>query len=76
MHERSIISTELVASTERAETCGRCGGRMIPEYFHHGTGVFHGWKCVLCGEVVDPIILLNRARQSLGNTLEPKGKYA
>jgi hypothetical protein len=21
---------------------------------------FHGWRCIICGEIVDPIILSNR----------------
>jgi hypothetical protein len=42
--------------------------------------VYEGWRCVFCGEVVDPLILLNRQReQHRHETREPvtvgRGRY-
>lgn len=41
--------------------CGRCEGRMVQDHFidmHDDTGVmnFQGWRCLNCGEIVDPVI--------------------
>lgn len=38
--------------------CGRCGGLMVREYIAELTG--ECWKCVVCGERVDPLILAHR----------------
>ena len=38
--------------------CGRCGGLMVSE----NDDDFHGWRCILCGERVDPVILAQRQK--------------
>jgi hypothetical protein len=38
--------------------CGRCGGLMVPEYIAELNE--ECWKCVVCGERVDPLILAHR----------------
>lgn len=43
--------------------CQRCGGRMIFEKFYDVNSVFFGWHCVICGEILDPVILLHRLTQ-------------
>ena len=43
--------------------CQRCGGRMIAEKFYDVSNVFWGWHCVICGEILDPVILLHRLSQ-------------
>jgi ribosomal protein S27AE len=43
--------------------CQRCGGRMIVEKFYDVNNVFWGWHCVICGEILDPVILLHRLSQ-------------
>ena len=40
--------------------CSRCGGKMVHESFLGPYEQFIGLKCVICGEVIDPIILQNR----------------
>lgn len=40
--------------------CLRCGGKMIFEKFYDVNNIFFGWHCVICGEILDPIILLHR----------------
>ncbi len=47
--------------------CNRCRGLMVNDRFSDpldetGEIVFCGWRCVLCGEIVDPIIVRNRIR--------------
>jgi len=44
--------------------CHRCGGRMISEKFYDLSSIFYGWHCVICGEILDPVILLHRLSQN------------
>ena len=44
--------------------CDRCGGLMIYERFpSQEVEDFSGWRCVACGEIVDDVILKNRAKR-------------
>ena len=54
-------------------TCQRCGGRMIFEKFYDVNSVFFGWHCVICGEILDPVILLHRLSQN-ANLQIPEGQ--
>lgn len=45
--------------------CLRCHGMMVKERFEDLRGdpheiSFHGWRCVYCGDVVDPVIARHR----------------
>ena len=40
--------------------CGRCGGSMVFERFMAAVEVFHAWRCVNCGEILDPVVEKNR----------------
>ena len=45
--------------------CPRCAGLMVVDRFQDlldGTGEIHfyGIRCILCGEILDPVILMNR----------------
>lgn len=45
--------------------CPRCQGLMVHDVFEDlldDTGVisFKGWRCVCCGEILDPVIATNR----------------
>lgn len=40
--------------------CQRCKGRMTFEKFYGGNEVFFGWHCVMCGDILDAVILLHR----------------
>lgn len=47
--------------------CPRCQGFMTPSLFedlHDDTGSlsFSAWRCVACGEVLDPVIAANRSK--------------
>ncbi|WP_447980104.1 hypothetical protein [Candidatus Nitrospira bockiana] len=41
--------------------CWRCGGLMVVEDYVE----FPVWRCVQCGEMIDPVILRNRRQSSL-----------
>ena len=45
--------------------CDRCGGIMAYEKFYHQTEQSWGWRCIICGEYVDPVISENRRFQKL-----------
>jgi hypothetical protein len=57
--------TAMARSKERkiGMTCRRCGGRMIFEKFYDVNNVFFGWHCVICGDILDAVILLHRLSQ-------------
>lgn len=40
--------------------CHRCNGSMIYEKFQTEEGDFYAWRCIVCGEVIDEVILKNR----------------
>ena len=46
--------------------CPRCRNLMVEQIFEDlrddtGSLYFKGWRCITCGEVLDPLILINRA---------------
>ena len=56
--------------------CLRCQGLMVSTRLEEATGAtsgesLSGWKCLLCGEVIDSVIAANR----IGH-LEPKPNHA
>jgi hypothetical protein len=40
--------------------CLRCGGTMVRDKFYGSNDWFWGLKCVICGEIIDPLIIKNR----------------
>jgi hypothetical protein len=40
--------------------CHRCGSVMVYERFYGPHEDFSGWRCVLCGDIIDQVILENR----------------
>jgi DNA-directed RNA polymerase subunit RPC12/RpoP len=45
-------------------SCPRCGGVMVYEKFYGNAEFFFGWRCILCGEIVDQVIQENRLIQA------------
>jgi hypothetical protein len=43
--------------------CQRCKGWMVFEKFYGLNDGFFGWHCVMCGNIIDPVILLHRISQ-------------
>lgn len=53
--------------------CQRCRGLMVSDSFtdlldETGQIRFGGWRCLACGEIVDPVIVTNRLRRDLITT--------
>ena len=42
------------------DQCPRCGGFMVPEEIREVRQM--GWRCVMCGEHIDPLILEHRRK--------------
>lgn len=40
--------------------CHRCGSVMVYERFYDFHEHFLGWRCILCGEITDQVIFMNR----------------
>ena len=40
--------------------CNRCEGWMVNEKYYGAGLPFWGWRCVSCGEILDPVIWENR----------------
>ena len=64
LNEENCIGWKQLASVTR---CSRCGGLMVVEQGvdllnHGGHFDFRAWRCVQCGEFIDPVILQNRQR--------------
>lgn len=59
--------------------CTRCQGILVPDYsFDHldatSPGHVRTWRCVMCGDVVDPVILDNRRKQAAGRIAKPAAR--
>ena len=61
--KRSIIRDQ-----SRADRCHRCGGLMVPERVFEIGAV--DWRCVSCGERIDPVILAHRQKNGTGTEAE------
>lgn len=60
-------SKQSVATSARIDCCHRCGGLMVPEAVHELAS--YDWRCVSCGERIDPVILAHRRQ----NCARPEG---
>ncbi len=48
--------------------CVRCKGVMVPDHYcdlleSSGPPLIEAWRCICCGNILDPIILQNRQMQ-------------
>jgi hypothetical protein len=53
-----VSKTSAVRQQARVDQCHRCGGLMVAEQVHEVGGF--DWRCVSCGERIDPVILAHR----------------
>ncbi len=48
-------------------TCERCGGLSVAAHFEGAHAwEYDGWECLLCGNIIDPVIRTNRDAQAHG----------
>lgn len=56
----------MVSLAEQSGVCPRCQGYMVPlipdgsEELLLELGKWFGWRCINCGERIDPLIMANR----------------
>lgn len=55
--------------------CPRCNGKMTTEWFQSNGDIFPGARCVICGDILDPVILLHRVSGNAQITI-PDGDEA
>ncbi len=53
-------TNQFCTSKEVHMICHRCGGIMIYQKFYGYCEHFFGWRCIVCGEIIDQVILENR----------------
>ena len=56
--------------------CPRCQGLMLTDHFFDllydgGHGSFVGWRCLCCGNILDPVILRNRQAEMMRTSENP-----
>ena len=52
--------------------CQRCNGPMAFEKFYGENDSFFGWHCLMCGDILDPVILLHRLSQDASVAIPEK----
>ena len=50
--------------------CLRCHGTVAYDKFYGPHGQFWGWKCLICVDIVDPLILANRRLMRTGQEIK------
>jgi len=58
--EKIMVLKGKSGKTKNKIHCQRCHGKMAFEKFYGQNETFFGWHCVMCGDVLDPVILLHR----------------
>lgn len=52
-------------------SCARCGGLLVNEWYYDSSNAggdnIESFRCVQCGHRVDPVILQNKIRPSIGS---------
>lgn len=59
--------------------CPKCGGAMSFETFvstssESAPWSFEGWRCVYCGDIIDPLVVLNRMKTETAASVEVPAK--
>jgi hypothetical protein len=66
-----LLLIAVILDKERPMKCLRCKGLMMLERFSDFFLVFHAWKCVNCGSILDHTISVNQKRSLMKPESEP-----
>ena len=55
------VAKKSAALSRGIDCCHRCGGLMVSEPVHELAS--YDWRCVSCGELIDPAILAHRRQE-------------
>ena len=63
--ERDSAAERKASGSQQSISCSRCGGLMRPQWcfnvnYDAGEMEILTWRCLQCGEMIDPVILANR----------------
>ncbi len=61
--EGKMVVKDRSAKKKNEMHCQRCNGPMAFEKFFGPNDSFFGWHCLMCGDILDPVILLHRLSQ-------------
>jgi hypothetical protein len=56
-----VSKVSVARQQDRVDRCHRCGGLMVPEQVFEIGSI--DWRCVSCGERIDPVILTHRKQE-------------
>lgn len=61
--------------------CPRCKGMMVQDFFEDPRAnssalSLLGWRCIMCGEILDPVIALNRQSRPAPFVSRTRRKFA
>jgi hypothetical protein len=56
----NVLNKSVAQQQGHGDCCHRCGGLMVPELVFEVGSV--NWRCVSCGERIDPVILAHRKK--------------
>lgn len=59
----------LIKGIPMKNKCPKCNGKLVYERFQEGSDVYYGCRCVNCGLIIDPEILINRM---FGGVIKPR----
>jgi hypothetical protein len=54
--------------------CIRCGGTTVYETFYGPHKEYGGYRCMICGDIVDPVILQNRMMRTNPQTIRSEAR--
>ena len=54
-----------MSTASRPIRCPRCNGVMVYERFQDMLDLFYAWRCLNCGEIVDPVVARNRGMEGM-----------
>jgi tRNA(Ile2) C34 agmatinyltransferase TiaS len=56
-----VLKTPVAQQEIHTDRCHRCGGLMVPEQVFEIASI--DWRCMSCGERIDPVILAHRKQE-------------
>jgi hypothetical protein len=69
---RPMAFKNIPGKPKREMRCHRCGGCMVFEKFYGENSSYTGWRCMTCGDILDPVILLHRATNDAAFSIPEK----
>jgi uncharacterized Zn finger protein len=63
-----------MVGNEKRMKCPRCNGAMVLERFQDMLTLFYSWRCLNCGEIVDPVVSRNRNQERVDTKKKAMGQ--